>query len=171
MDTSQLTCAPMGTVATFPASRPGYRLVPAALGAPSQGQRIVHIYCPVWCTQDHVSGFQHYIEDFSHSGDDYTVLVPSFLNDGVAVYEWSARVNQDLEDSDPRMRAAHVRLEDSTSIDAYLTPDMADETADDLIRLALKLREAARTARLHNAAGDSDPDMDEALRRVQGGAA
>lgn len=140
------------TVAVFPASRPGYRLAPAALGAPSQGQRIIHIDCPNWCTQDHVAGFQYYIEDFSHSGDDYTVLVPSFLNEGVAVYEWSARVNLDLEDSDPRMRSAHVRLEDSTSIDAYLTPEMADEAADDLIRLALKLRSAARTARLHNAA-------------------
>jgi hypothetical protein len=48
---------------------------------------------------------------------------------------------------------------------------MADDLANELIAFAAQIRAAARTARLANHVGDSDPSMDEALRRVRGGAA
>ena len=55
-------------------------------------------------------------------------------------------------------------LEDRGNEYAHLTPEMAEELADKAVSFASYLRSLARTARLHNAAGDSDPDMDEATR-------
>jgi hypothetical protein len=137
-------------VMPFPAIKPGYRLAPLGLGAPTQGQRIVYIECPIWCTEDHVANFQNHLDDVSHNGDDFTVYVPTFLNEGAPVYYWSAAIGMDPESDDARMRAAHVVLSDSANVDAYQTPDMADGVAADLEKLAAKIREAARTARLHN---------------------
>jgi len=49
-----------------------------------------------------------------------------------------------------RIRGSLDIVGDEGSVDAYLTPDMASEAADGLRKLAAKLDEAARTARLHN---------------------
>ncbi|MET9494311.1 hypothetical protein [Streptomyces sp. NPDC006552] len=151
----------------FPAVRPGFKLAPAAIGSPADGLQIVYIECPNWCTEDHVNEWQHSVDDVSHWGDSFGAGIPSFVN-GDDVYELAARVYSDPSSQDPQMRLAHVMVENPAGMDGHLTPDMADETADDLIKLAAKLRTAARTARLANG-GDSDPDMDEALRRVREG--
>jgi hypothetical protein len=62
----------------------------------------------------------------------------------------AASVASDPMSSDEQLRKAHVIMGDEGCVDAYLTPEMADETADDLDKMAAKLRELARTARLHN---------------------
>ncbi len=68
------------------------------------------------------------------------------------------------------MRAAHVLVDDDTPLQAHLTEALADKLADDFVAFAEQLRQLARAARAHNeTADDSDPDMDEALRRARGG--
>lgn len=137
-------------VMQFPAIKPGRHLAPLALGVPGAEQRIVYIECPDWCTTNHLSEWVHFLEDVDHSGEEFAVHVPTFSRDGEPAYTLTATVGSDSMSPDSRMRAAHVIVGDEGSVDAYLTPEMADSTADDLDRLAAKLREAARTARLHN---------------------
>ena len=150
MDNQQSTQAALGTVTPFPAIAPGHHLAPVALGAPGPEQKIVFLPCPDWCSTNHVSEWVHFIEDVDHTGEEFAVHIPSFINEGKPVYTLSATVGCDSMSSDPRMRAAHVIVGDEGSVDAYLTPDMASEAADGLRKLAAKLDEAARTARLHN---------------------
>ncbi|MFJ8822392.1 DUF6907 domain-containing protein [Streptomyces sp. NPDC102467] len=155
------------TVRAFPAIRPGFKLVPAVIGTPATGQQIVYIECPNWCTEDHVNEWQHSVDDVSHWGDYYGAGIPSLTAEG-PVLELSARLFADPTSQDVRLREAHVLVEGLAGADAHLTPTMAEQTADDLIKLAAKLRTAARSARLARN-GDSDPDMDGALRRVREG--
>ncbi|MEY9995859.1 hypothetical protein ABIE67_007891 [Streptomyces sp. V4I8] len=137
-------------VATFPAIAPGHHLAPVGIGSPGPEQKIVFLPCPDWCTTNHVSEWVHFIEDVDHTGEEFAVHVHSFLNPAKPAYTLTAAVGCDSMSSDPQMRAAHVIVGDEGSVDAYLTPDMASEAADDLRKLAAKLDEAARTARLHN---------------------
>ena len=136
----------------FPAIAPGHHLAPVALGAPGPDQKIVFLPCPDFCATNHVSGWVHFIEDVDHTGDEFAVHVRSFLNPAKPAHTMTTAVGCDPLSSDPQMRAAHVIVGDEGSVDAYLTPDMADEAADSLERLVAKLRENARTARLHNEA-------------------
>lgn len=157
MATQELTGAPgvdhpTSNVHAFPAIKPGYHLAPVALGAPSQKQRIVWDECPDFCTESHVENFVHFLDDITHNGDAFSISVPSFLIPDAAVFQWSVRVSSDPTATDPQMRDSHIVLEGDTHFDAYLTPDMASETAADLRKLAAKLDEGARTARLHNQA-------------------
>lgn len=145
-----MTTVQRSNVATFPAVAPGHHLAPVALGAPGPEQKIVFLPCPDWCSTNHVSEWVHFIEDVDHTGEEFAVHIPSFINEGKPAYTLSATVGCDSMSSDPRMRAAHVIVGDEGSVDAYLTPDMASEAADSLRQLAAKLDEAARTARLHN---------------------
>jgi hypothetical protein len=135
------------TPVTLPA---GHRLAPARVGRPGSVQTIA-IPCPAWCSQDHVDDWQYDVEDIEHYGPMFGVQVSTILND-TALYEWYGRVNSDPGSSDPRLRAAHVLVGDCSREDAQLTPDMTDELADELIAFGLKLRAAARTARLANQA-------------------
>lgn len=137
-------------VAPFPAVAPGHHLAPVGIGAPGPKQQIVFVPCPDWCTTNHLSEWVHFLEDLDHTGEELAVHVPSFFNGDKPVYTLSTSVGCDPMSKDPQMRAAHVIVGDAGSVDAYLTPDMADETAAGLERLAAKLRENARTARLHN---------------------
>lgn len=137
-------------VATFPVIALGHHLAPVAIGAPGAEQRIVFVPCPDWCATNHVANWVHFIEDVDHTGDEFAVHIPSFLNVGKPAYSLTATVGCDSMSTDPQMRAAHVIVGDEGSVDAYLRPDMADKVAADLEKLATKIREAARTARLHN---------------------
>jgi hypothetical protein len=152
MDAGKSTQVALGAVTPFPAIEPGHHLAPLALGAPGPDQKIVFVPCPDWCTTNHVSEWVHFIEDANHTGDVFAVEVGSFFNGDKPVYTLNTAVASDPMSSDPLMRAAHVIVGDAGSVDAYLTPDMAAETADGLRQLAAKLDEHARTARLHNAA-------------------
>ncbi|MFG3660263.1 DUF6907 domain-containing protein [Streptomyces sp. NPDC047706] len=145
------TTVPPASVHTFPAIAPGHHLAPVALGAPGSEQKIVFVPCPDWCTTNHIAEWVHFLEDLDHTGDEYAVHVGSFFNGDKPVYSLTSSVGLDPMSPDPQMRAAHVIVGDEGSVDAYLTPDMAVQAAGDLEKLAAKLREHARTARLHNA--------------------
>jgi len=170
MDMQQSTQAPLGTVHPFPAIKPGHRLVPARIGTGATST-VAYLECPFWCVEDHLDEPVRAVEDVMHRGDTASVQVPTF---GYGAYpvQMHAWVESDPTATDPQFRAAHIAIGDASGGEgSHLTPDMADKLADDLITLASSLRSLSRTARLHNAAGDSDPDVDEALRRVRGGAA
>lgn len=156
MATQELTGAPgvdhpTATVTPFPAIEPGHHLAPVAIGAPGPQQKIVFLPDPDFCVTNHVASWVHFIEDVDHTGAEYAVHIPSFLNEGQPAYTLSVTVGSDSMSTDARMREAHVIVGDEGSVDAYLTPDMAGQAANDLRALADKLDEAARTARLHNA--------------------
>lgn len=160
----------MSNVHAAPAIQAGFRLVPALIGTRAAHQ-LAYIECPNWCTEDHTE-YPYMLDDIAHQGDEAHVSVPSFDNAFGVAHCLDARLFSDPTSDDPRMRAAHVLVDDDTPLQAHLTPEMADRLADDFVAFASQLRHLARAARAHNeTAGDSDPDMDEALRRVRGGAA
>lgn len=132
----------------------GFRLVPARIGRRDRKQ-IVQIPCADWCTEDHVGNFQYDLEDVSHLGAMFGVQVATMSDPDTAAHEWFARVAADPAASDPRMRAAHVLVGNGSALDAYLTPGMTDELADEVIEFGLKLRAAAAAAREANQRANS----------------
>lgn len=136
----------------FPVVEPGHHLAPVAIGAPGPDQKIVFLPCADFCVTNHVSEWVHFLEDVDHTGEEFVVHVGSFCNPSRPAYSMTAAVASDPMSSDPELRAAHVIVGDDGSVDAYLTPDMADETANDLLKLAAKIQEFARTARQYNEA-------------------
>jgi hypothetical protein len=149
----QTTVQP-SNVTPFPAIAPGHHLAPVAIGTPGPTQKIVFVPCPDWCEANHVSSWVNFLDDLDHTGSEFAVHVHSFFNDNSPAYTMTAAIGCDPMSNDPRLRAAHVIVGDEGSVDAYLTPDMADEVAADLEKLAAKLRDSARTARLHNQAAE-----------------
>lgn len=153
----------------LPSPKPGHRFVPAKVGATNDASVIILIEDPTWCTEDHVDEPVRDIEDIMHRGNPAAVYVPTF---GYGAYpiQMHTWIEADPVATDPQFRAAHITVQDAGGNSySHLTPDMAERTADELIGLASELRHQARTARLANqAVADSDPDMDEALRRVRG---
>lgn len=151
----------------FPAVKPGHRLVPARIGTWDRNQ-IAYIECPNWCTEDHLES-PSYIEDIDHATLSQGITVPTFIECDDDHY-WTSRLEADPNSDDERMRDVHVVAGDDSRFEARLTAEMAEQLADELIGFASQLRHQARTCRLANqTAGDSDPDMDEALRRVRNG--
>lgn len=146
--------------------KPGVRLVPALIGKRDREQ-LVYIECPAWCTEDHVAEPETHVEDISHKTRAASIHSLSVVKTGI-VHALYATVRTDPASDDPRLRAAHIVIDDETE-DAYMTPEMAEEFADSLISFASDVRQKARTARLANLPADSDPDMDEALRRIRSG--
>lgn len=161
---------PIGTnnVHPFPAVKPGHRLVPAKIGRTNATSVIVFVECPNWCGEDHVVESQVAVEDIVHVSTASAVVVRSFLQGG-NVLDLYASIKAEASPHDPQLHAAHVVVDDCSN-DAHLSPEMAESLADELIGFASDLRQLARTVRLHNQSnGDSDPTMDEALRRVREG--
>jgi hypothetical protein len=156
----------------MPTPKPGHRFVPAKVGATEDTSVIVLIEDPTWCTEDHVDEPVRDLPDIMHRGGEANVYVPTF---GYGAYpiQMHAWVESDPAAKEPEFRAAHVTVMDSGGNNyCHLTPAMAEKLADDAIGFASELRHQARIARLANqAAGDSDPCMNEALRRVRGGVA
>lgn len=154
----------------LPSAKPGHRFVPAKIGPTNDTSVIVLIECPVFCTEDHVGEPVRDLSDVMHRGDVADVYVPTF---GYGAYpiQMHAMVESDPAATDPQFRAAHITVQDAGGgAYSHLTPKMAERVADAAIGFASELRHQARVARLHNASlGDSDPDMDEALRRVRAG--
>lgn len=133
----------------LPMPKPGSRFVPAALGKPGE-QVIVHIQCDLWCTQDHVANWVHHAEDIDHWGDDDANWdTDCMTRPGDRMLSLDARLHSDPVAADPRLRAAHVLMDDG-STQVFLTPEMADKTADDLIAMAAQLRHLAQRARQAN---------------------
>ncbi|MEV8036752.1 hypothetical protein [Streptomyces sp. NPDC086182] len=148
--------------------RPGYRLVPAAFGKPGQ-QSKVWVECPSWCADDHVQDWNQYAIDLDHWGScDASWDVDSIHQPGDRLLSLDARLHSDPAATDARLSAAHVLMDDE-SVQVYLTPEMAEKTADELIAFAAQIRHLARQARQFNARA-SQPhrsQADEALRRVR----
>lgn len=159
-----------------PLPRPGHRMVPATVGWPGR-QTTVMIEDPDWCNVDHVKNWVHALEDLDHYSDMDGWTLDSILQPGDAVLEMYVRVHSDPVHENTGMRNAHVLVGDGNrGSDCYVTPEMADQAADELIAFAASLRAAARTARQSNAVAGRRPRVrrpqaDEALRRVRGGAA
>lgn len=128
-------------------------MAPALVGTYRRNQ-VVHIPCPAWCDQDHMDT-PYALEDIDHYSGMVGWSVDSILDPGTAVHEMYARVHSDPSHDDPRMRAAHVAVGNGAPIDAYLAPEMADASADELIAFALRMKEAARVARAANKLMDS----------------
>lgn len=130
---------------------PQSRLVPALVGPPDRTQ-IIHIECPTsWCVVDHMDRVA-FLDDVMHYSDCGVVQVSTMTDDDFAHSELYANVSSDPTAADPRLRAAHIVVNDGGPNDAYLTPEMAESFADDLIAFASQIRTAARTALVANRA-------------------
>ena len=127
------------------------RLVPAKVGRPGHVQT-VWIDCPEWCVIDHGDRVGH-LDDVMHYSDCDVVEVVTLTDDETGHSELMLNISSDPSASDPRLRTAHLVINNNTSTDAYLTPDMAEELADELIAFAAQLRSQAQTVRLYNRAG------------------
>ncbi|MFE5368150.1 DUF6907 domain-containing protein [Streptomyces mirabilis] len=135
-------------VATFPATKPGYRLAPAAIGRSGEKPQIVGIFCPNFCVEDHVADRQVAVEDIVHSSETAHTGIRSFLTGQLAL-ELYATIKTEAASHDPRLREAHIVLDDGSD-DAHLSVDEVEETVGQLLGLAADLQRLARTARLHN---------------------
>jgi hypothetical protein len=127
------------------------RLVPARVGRTGHVQT-VYIECPTWCVVDHMDR-QTCLEDVMHYSDADVLQVSTLTDDDTSHSEMYANISSDPTATDPRLRAAHLVINDGAPDDAYLTPDMADELADEMIAFAAQLRHKARQVRLYNKAG------------------
>lgn len=133
------------------ADRKPSRLVPAKIGRTGHVQTI-YIECPDWCIVDH-SSREGCLDDVMHYSDGDVVQVLTLTDDESGHSEMYATISADPSASDVRLRAAHIVINDGASAtDAYLTPDMGEELADELIAFAAQIRHKARTVRLYNAA-------------------
>ncbi|WP_180685310.1 DUF6907 domain-containing protein [Streptomyces gossypiisoli] len=151
-------------------ARPGERMVPALIGWPGR-QTTALIACPEWCEIDHVDNWAHALEDVDHYGEDDGWSTDSVLQPGDVVIELYTRVHSDPTASSAAMREAHVIVGDrSGSGDCYLTPEMAERAADEMIAFAADIRNKARAARRANAlAGRSRRRVQQVeLRKLSG---
>lgn len=131
------------------------RIVPAVVS----GTRI-YVECETWCTVDHVASPESHVEDVWHGGDYANLNVPR-LGKSPDLLAF-ARLGIDPGSIDADKRSAFVFVDDGG--EGYeMSPAQALEFADNLERFAAEIRAMAATA------SDSDPDMDEALRRVRSG--
>ena len=148
-----------------PTIKPGFRLVPTLIGRPDNAAT-VWIECPTsWCHIDHANDRQVAVEDVWHSGDFVDLELPH--RDGKELLAYF-RLGLDPSSKDPAKRRTFVYCEDGDSVngrymDAQHIRDFCDRT-EAAIRQLRQLADAAEAT-----AGDSDPDMGEALRRVREG--
>lgn len=146
----------------------GHRLVPAKVGRRNATSTLIWIVCPVWfCTVDHVAEPEANLEDIAHQGNDFGTSVPSVIDDYSEVTLY-ARTYSDPFSADPRMRAPHLLVGNGRGQDAQMTPGQARVWLEELDAFRAQVHRAISACEAH--AGDSDTDMDEALRRVRGGA-
>jgi hypothetical protein len=116
------------------------RLAPAVVDG-----AVIYVDCPAWCTTDHTTPGQLLLEDITHHGQDAALLVssresaPDFLAYAGIVSEPFCR--------DTSGFGASIRVHDQAAVEEYLTPDMADRLADDLVAFAARVRDMARTVR------------------------
>ena len=125
------------------------RLVPALIG-PEGSTQTVWIECPQWCLTDHR---EYALGDVVHYGDCGSVVeVPSLtLPDTESHCELMSAISCDPTATDERLRSAHVVVVvGETPLDAYATPEQAEQLAGQLDVFAQQLRRQARTVRAHN---------------------
>lgn len=128
-------------------NRPRVRLVPVTVGARDRVQT-VYVECPWWCTEGHDERIGS-LDDLVHNSGGSQAQIETQSDD---LYYLSAQIATDPASSDEQLRAAHIRLGGLVD-DAALTPDLADDVADQLITLASQMRQQAAIARRFNAGG------------------
>lgn len=134
MATPQLTGAPVRA-----ADSTTSRLSPALV----RGTRIF-IQCPAWCTVDHVDEGANHVEDIWHAGDYADLSVPNMTGKtGLLAF---ARIGVDEQATEPDMRNSFIVVDEGRD-GFYLTPEQADEFADNLAAFATRIREMARIAK------------------------
>ncbi|MFE5629944.1 DUF6907 domain-containing protein [Streptomyces sp. NPDC056543] len=126
------------------------RLVPAVVGVKGRTQRI-HVECPIWCVVDHSRIVT--LDEVTHYSSSDVVQVPTFLHEDTSHSDLSLSISVDPDSPDPREREAHILVDNGTFEEARLTPQLAEELADDLIAFASQLRHRAREAARFNAGG------------------
>jgi hypothetical protein len=154
MDAEQSTQASLGSVTLMPCPKPGYRYAPAKIGHTNDTSVIALIEEPLWCTEDHVAEPVVSIEDVMHRGDTASVAVTTGVSfgDSPVTSRLFAYLESDPVATNPMLHDAHITVEDGRGAEfAFMTPDMADQLANDFIGFASSLRGLARTARQHNA--------------------
>jgi hypothetical protein len=165
---SAIPVQPSAAGRSLPVLKPGFRLVPTLIGRPGN-EATVWIECPEWCTLDHANDRQIALEDVWHSGEFVDLELPHRGGTELLAY---FRLGLDPYSRDADKRRTFVYAEDGTTPSGYyMEPDHLDAAADRLEVTAAQLRALARAARATMHDGDSDPDMDEALRRVREGRA
>ena len=147
---SVATSEPSVASPVTPGVSPGFRLMPATIGRPGHTQ-VAWIPCPAWCEQDHLTDREVAIEDIDHYSRMSGWSIDSLLSPGEEVHSLYVRVHSDPSHEDHRLRAAHVLIGNGAPFDSYLTPDVADQAADELEAFAARIRATARTARAANA--------------------
>lgn len=138
-----------------PSTPSGSRLVPARVGTYRRNQT-VFIPCEAWCDQDHMDT-PYALEDIDHYSSSAGWDVGSILDPDTAVHELYVRVHSDPMSENAQLRQAHVLLGNGAPFDAYLTPDMADAAADELIAFAQRMKDAANVARQANQLTELEP--------------
>ncbi|WOX09185.1 DUF6907 domain-containing protein [Streptomyces sp. N50] len=153
-----------------PMSSPGFEFVAARIGLPGRTTTVL-IECPTsWCTVNHFEVREVAVEDITHYGPGTFLGIPTMSDDETDLLELYVNITSDPASDDPRMQAAHLIVSNSSGQDADLTNGQGEELADSLVRMAAEIRQALRVCQSANrpVLVDSDPSMDEALRRVRG---
>ncbi|MBD9725119.1 hypothetical protein PV755_15365 [Streptomyces caniscabiei] len=154
----QSTAAP---VLPLPAVKPGHRLVPATVGLPGSVQTI-WIECADWCVTDHTQSVG-FVEDINHEGEHRKMSLSPSHGDRVPVEVYLSQWPSSAEDKGQPTLAVDLDYEVAT-----YGRTAALALADQLVAFAADVRRLAQTL------PDDAParsQADEALRRVQGGAA
>ncbi|MEU8528499.1 hypothetical protein AB0C77_23370 [Streptomyces sp. NPDC048629] len=138
---------PMAHNPEHSSNRPRVRLVPVLVGTRDRVQT-AYVECPWWCTEHHDERIGS-LDDLVHNSGGSHAQVETLTDD---LYDLTAQIATDPASSDERLRSAHIQLGGLVD-DAALTPDMADEVADELITLASQMRQQAAIARRFNAGG------------------
>ncbi|MFF4644943.1 DUF6907 domain-containing protein [Streptomyces sp. NPDC001389] len=127
------------TVPVSTASATLSRFVPAVV----RGQRLL-IECPMWCAIDHCKHPTGHLEDIWHGGNFAGLMVPRM--EGEASLLAFARIGLDPYSSNPSRRSPFIVLDDGGDSDD-MTPEQAEQFADNLEAFAAQIRAMARTAR------------------------
>ncbi|MFJ6846426.1 DUF6907 domain-containing protein [Streptomyces griseoluteus] len=142
----------------LPAVKPGYRMVPALVG--KEGQEVTAwVECPDWCVTDHVADRATFLEDLNHSGERRGMSFTPSRGQRVPVEVYLAQWPGSHEPAPTLAVDLDYEVENYGRTAALALADQLAAFTEDVRRLAVTLPE------------DSDPDMDEALRRVRGGRA
>ncbi|MFF5919576.1 DUF6907 domain-containing protein [Streptomyces flavochromogenes] len=144
---SRHSVPPVGQNPGHSANRARIRLVPAKVG-PRGRVQTVHVECPWWCTVDHGKRIGS-LDDLMHTSYQCAAELETLDGD---MPELTATLSANPASADAHQRAAHIEL-GGIAGSVALTPDLADEAADELITLAARLRDQAAIARRFNQGG------------------
>ncbi|WP_055527125.1 DUF6907 domain-containing protein [Streptomyces graminilatus] len=120
----------------------GLHVVPALVDG-----TLVATVCPTrFCVENHTGEDTKHLVDVGHAGAHVDVYVPNFQTGDDELFAY-AHLDQFLYSTDPKTRAAHIRVEDGGGEEWSLTPDQADRFADSLTVFADRIRVLAQVAR------------------------